>query len=71
MNPARSIGPALATLHFGELWIYIVAPLVGSTLAVALATALHGSMPQDQEQVEAATGKPARREASNRRRRAD
>jgi aquaporin NIP len=34
MNPARSIGPALVTLHFEHLWLYIVAPLLGSALAV-------------------------------------
>jgi aquaporin Z len=71
MNPARSIGPALATLHFGELWLYVVGPLAGAGLAVALATALHGPMPQDDKQVEAATGKPARRDARGRRRQAD
>jgi glycerol uptake facilitator-like aquaporin len=23
MNPARSFGPALATLHFADYWIYV------------------------------------------------
>lgn len=34
MNPARSIGPALFSGHLAELWIYILAPIVGACLAV-------------------------------------
>ncbi|BCM89181.1 aquaporin Z 2 [Abditibacteriota bacterium] len=34
MNPARSIGPALISLQFGSLWIYILGPTVGALLAV-------------------------------------
>jgi aquaporin Z len=34
MNPARSIGPAAFSGHVSELWIYIVAPVVGACLAV-------------------------------------
>jgi aquaporin Z len=66
MNPARTLGPALATVHLENVWLYLVAPLVGSGLAVALTTALHGPMPRDHKQVEAATGKPARRDAPER-----
>lgn len=36
MNPARSIGPAIATLNFEYLWIYIVAPITGATPAYLL-----------------------------------
>jgi aquaporin NIP len=35
MNPARSIAPALASGHLTHLWIYIVAPVIGATLAVS------------------------------------
>ncbi|XP_068638374.1 nodulin-26-like [Aristolochia californica] len=35
MNPARSIGPALAAARFDSLWLYIVAPTLG-TLAAAV-----------------------------------
>jgi aquaporin NIP len=30
MNPARSIGPALASGQIGTLWIYLVAPIAGA-----------------------------------------
>jgi MIP family channel proteins len=32
MNPARSIGPALVSGELHDLWIYILAPLVGATI---------------------------------------
>jgi glycerol uptake facilitator-like aquaporin len=31
-NPARSIAPAIIGTEFGDLWIYIVGPLVGGVL---------------------------------------
>lgn len=34
MNPARSIGPALISGHFKELWLYICAPILGAWLAI-------------------------------------
>lgn len=36
MNPARSIGPAIASQQFSFLWIYIIAPCIGTLSAVAL-----------------------------------
>jgi MIP family channel proteins len=33
MNPARSIGPALVSGSVGSLWIYLLAPILGSTTA--------------------------------------
>ena len=34
MNPARSIAPALVSGHLASLWIYVIAPLIGSAIAV-------------------------------------
>lgn len=42
MNPARSFGPALASGHLTNLWIYIAGPLAGAVLAVAVAWMLRG-----------------------------
>jgi glycerol uptake facilitator-like aquaporin len=33
LNPARSLGPALLSGYFSHLWIYLIAPCVGSFLA--------------------------------------
>jgi aquaporin NIP len=30
MNPARSLGPALAAAELGSIWVYLLAPLVGA-----------------------------------------
>ncbi len=34
MNPARSISPALISLHFESLWVYIFGPVMGALTAV-------------------------------------
>ncbi len=34
MNPARSLAPAIITANLHHLWIYLLAPLIGSCLAV-------------------------------------
>ncbi len=34
MNPARSIAPALISMHFASLWVYILGPIAGALLAV-------------------------------------
>jgi MIP family channel proteins len=41
MNPARSFGPALASGEFGQLWIYLTAPLAGGWLAAQSYMLLH------------------------------
>lgn len=40
MNPARSLGPALASGVTGELWVYLMAPVLGALLAVPTARVL-------------------------------
>jgi aquaporin Z len=34
MNPARSLAPAIVSARLGQLWIYLVAPVLGASLAV-------------------------------------
>jgi aquaporin Z len=34
MNPARSLAPALVSLHLEHLWLYIVAPILGACVAI-------------------------------------
>lgn len=34
MNPARSLAPALINLNFAHLWIYLIAPIVGSVIGI-------------------------------------
>lgn len=34
MNPVRSIAPAIASGHYEDLWLYILAPILGALLAV-------------------------------------
>jgi aquaporin Z len=34
MNPARSLAPALVSLRFDNLWLYLTAPVLGSSFAV-------------------------------------
>lgn len=42
MNPARSLGPALVSLHFDGLWIYFAATTLGAVLAVPLCRLIRG-----------------------------
>jgi aquaporin Z len=43
MNPARTLAPQILAGRYADIWIYIVGPLVGSTIAVAVHGALCGA----------------------------
>ena len=46
MNPARSIGPALVSGDLHALWLYILAPIVGASLAALAYQFVRGEHPQ-------------------------
>jgi aquaporin Z len=54
MNPARTLGPDIVSTDFTGWWIYILGPLIGATIAVAIIGAVRG-LP-DKEEREAAQG---------------
>src|ERR1700676_808910 len=39
-NPARALGPMVATGNFGDAWLYLTAPIVGAIVAALLHTGL-------------------------------
>jgi aquaporin Z len=45
MNPARSIGPAIASGLTNDLWIYLGAPIFGAAVAVPIAALVWGKAP--------------------------
>jgi aquaporin Z len=61
MNPARSLGPALIGGNMGTYWIYLVGPLCGAVIALALATAFYGR-PAGHEQAARRTSRNSRAE---------
>jgi glycerol uptake facilitator-like aquaporin len=36
LNPARTLGPAIATGNFADLWVYLAGPALGAGLAALL-----------------------------------
>lgn len=43
MNPARSLAPAVVTMHLDHVWIYVVAPIAGALASVPLCRCIHSS----------------------------
>lgn len=42
VNPVRSLGPALVGNEWGDIWIYLLAPLIGGAIAAAIHAFLFG-----------------------------
>lgn len=59
MNPARSLGPAVATGDFTGYWAYVVGPVAGALIAVGIARILRG--PASASEAQAAQGIPLER----------
>lgn len=45
MNPARSLGPAIVSGELTNVWVYIVAPLIGATIGASLYELIRGDKP--------------------------
>jgi MIP family channel proteins len=50
-NPARALGPMVATGNFSDAWLYLTAPIVGAILAAILHTGL-ASLTQERSATE-------------------
>ena len=48
MNPARSLAPALISMHTDHLWVYLLAPMIGSALAVGTFSMIRNPTAQSQ-----------------------
>jgi MIP family channel proteins len=47
MNPARSLGPAIAASDYSSIWVYLLAPLLGAAAAALTYQFLRGEHPAD------------------------
>jgi len=45
VNPARTLGPAVIGNEYGDVWIYLVAPMLGAALGWALHQLVTGKLP--------------------------
>lgn len=50
MNPARSIGPAIVAGEYKNLWVFVVAPILGATTSALIYNLLRLPMVQNDEE---------------------
>lgn len=62
VNPARSIGPAIVSGELHDLWLYIVAPLLGGLIGAFAYQAIRGSDTSEITAEQGATTEPHRAE---------
>ena len=43
MNPARSLGPAIASGHYADLWLYLTAPVIGAAIGALAYEVVRGT----------------------------
>jgi len=48
MNPARSLAPAVFSGVLADQWIYVVAPIIGSAIAIAAYRGVYGRSETDE-----------------------
>jgi MIP family channel proteins len=68
VNPARAIGPMIVAGQFGDLWLYLVAPILGGVVAAPVADFLLRGFQMEQEDDEPGGGEGSEREATGARR---
>ncbi|CAJ2652094.1 nodulin-26-like [Trifolium pratense] len=50
MNPGRSLGPAIVSGNYKNIWVYIIGPIIGAVFASVLYTFLRVTKPAQPEQ---------------------
>jgi aquaporin NIP len=45
MNPARSVGPALAAGEWRDFWVYVLGPLAGASIGALAYQVVRGEQP--------------------------
>jgi glycerol uptake facilitator-like aquaporin len=54
-NPARALGPMIATADFTNAWLYVIAPIVGALVAALIHKALQLLAEDETEVAQGAT----------------
>jgi MIP family channel proteins len=67
VNPARSIGPAIASWSFGDIWIYLTAPFIGGVIGAVCYEFIRGPEGWAEDRPTPETAPPPDDDASTRR----